>query len=194
MLRAVLSLDRSNVAAIIQFPRVCERPATQVIRLGASSHTAVHESPIPFSAGSRTVLLLHEQPGLVAHYDWLTEAAWSRRHPDEDPQERSLNAFRISRRLDHMTVGDGWCEMTRIEPHRRRYLSYEGAVSQGRGRVRQVTRGSVLNLSSPADGGLMVVVQWNTQGCAQRLMLLPGEPPQGESWRVRCLGHDGAAQ
>lgn len=54
--------------------------------------------------------------------------------------------------------------LTRLPEHRREYLSYEGPVSGGRGRVRQVEGGTCERVDSP--GQVLI-----TLGSGQRLRL-----------------------
>jgi hypothetical protein len=84
----------------------------------------------------RWVLLHHELPSPSPdgswHYDWLLEDA---SHP-----EGGLITFRTRVRpdVDGIQVFDA----QRLADHRRVYLTYEGEVSGGRGRVRRVAEGT----------------------------------------------------
>jgi hypothetical protein len=87
------------------------------------------------------VLLLHELSDGDSHYDWLID----RHEPAEraeaagDPGERALIAFRLSDRIDLALPPQ--FDAQRLADHRRVYLTYEGPVSGGRGRVRRVASG-----------------------------------------------------
>ena len=79
----------------------------------------------------RTVIL-HHTSRHGSHYDWLLE----------DPAQPGglLWAARV------IHASDAWLSMGAftlqpIAPHRRRYLSYEGPISGGRGQVRRVDEG-----------------------------------------------------
>lgn len=76
------------------------------------------------------VLLLHELPDGSSHFDWMLarDAAGP------------LVTFRVTERID---AGVRAFVATRLPDHRRVYLTYEGDVSGGRGRVRRVAEGSV---------------------------------------------------
>lgn len=82
----------------------------------------------------RTVVLRHETRA-GSHYDWLVEDAsaspraplWTARAAFPPSQWRAL----------------GTLLLTPLPPHRRRYLTYQGAISGGRGAVRRVEAGEV---------------------------------------------------
>lgn len=76
------------------------------------------------------VLLRHDTPDGGWHYDWLI-----------DPGEGApLVSFRLGGRLDE--AGDGASLVAeRMADHRRVYLTHEGEISGGRGRVRRIARG-----------------------------------------------------
>lgn len=76
----------------------------------------------------RMVLLLHELPEGTRHFDWLVE----------QPGAVGLLSFRVADR-----IGASGFDAERIADHRREYLSYEGEVSGGRGRVQRVAEGTV---------------------------------------------------
>ncbi len=83
-----------------------------------------------------TTLLLHEGAGVGPHHDWLVA----------DPARPGdagalLWAVRVGPHWDDWPAW-GLVRMTALAPHRRRYLSWEGGLSGGRGRVRRVGRGT----------------------------------------------------
>ena len=81
---------------------------------------------------ARWVLLLHELPDRTWHYDWMIQS------PGSQPDAR-LVSFRVSFRPDDPSITAFAAE--RIGDHRAEYLSFEGAVSGGRGTVRRVAEG-----------------------------------------------------
>lgn len=77
------------------------------------------------------VLLRHALPDGSWHYDWMVE--------DPVAPGGGLITFRVD-------AGVAWppvrgFEAVRLSAHRRAYLTYEGAVSGGRGTVTRVARG-----------------------------------------------------
>ncbi len=79
----------------------------------------------------RMVLLLHELPDGSSHFDWMIE-----REPEG---KAGLITFRVSVRIDRMEQGR--FEAVRLADHREAYLSLEGEVSGGRGKVSRVATG-----------------------------------------------------
>jgi hypothetical protein len=95
---------------------------------------------------SRTVLLLHERPDGTSHLDWMIQregdsavgAGAANRSTDGEP---ALLTFRVAVRIDS---GEWGCFLAeQIGEHRAAYLSYEGPVPGGRGRVSRVAEGEV---------------------------------------------------
>jgi hypothetical protein len=79
------------------------------------------------------VLLRHELPDGPGHFDWLLERPG---YPD-------LMTFRVRERIDLLGPGEpGGFTATRLEDHRRAYLTYEGPISGGRGSVTRVAEGT----------------------------------------------------
>lgn len=74
-------------------------------------------------------LLLHELPDGSSHFDWMLAR----------DETGPLVTFRVADRID---LGVPAFAATRLADHRRIYLTYEGEVSGGRGRVRRVAQGS----------------------------------------------------
>jgi hypothetical protein len=121
-----------------------------------------------------TALLLHTT-GSGSHYDWLVEDPTV-----EAGAERSLWAARVARgsgewaRLGHFGL-------TPLPLHRRRYLTYQGEISGGRGWVRRVDEGSVLPLMW-AQGRRILAVRM--QGfCGRVEMRADGL----RHWRAWCI-------
>ncbi|HMN40857.1 MAG TPA: hypothetical protein PKE29_08420 [Phycisphaerales bacterium] len=91
------------------------------------------------------VILLHEASDGTSHYDWLIQSS---------PVDRqaSLISFRVSARPDDPAAVA--FEAERMSDHRAAYLSFEGEVRGGRGRVRRVGEGLA---RIEADNGVFVV-------------------------------------
>lgn len=102
-------------------------PASQ-----SNPHDQLGEAVRPPAA---VVLLEHALPDGTIHYDWLVA-----RNGPGDAETRDVRTFRCAGRVDRLEVGQ-WCACEPIEDHRRRYLTYEGLVEPGRGRVRRVASG-----------------------------------------------------
>ncbi len=125
------------------------------------------------------VILLHELPDGTSHYDWLLQSS---------PVDRQapLIAFRVSARPDDPGVVAFQAE--RIADHRPVYLSFEGEVSGGRGRVRRVGQG--LAEIQRDDGVFVVSLGEDRTWIGQRAAF---ESPQ-YAFRLqspRDLGHTG---
>ena len=99
---------------------------------------------------SETVLLLHEKPDGTRHYDWMLKVEGC-----ADPA-RPLATFRVGERID---LVEGRFEGERIGDHREKYLTFEGDIGQGRGRVRRMARGRAV-IESITGTDLAVVVTW----------------------------------
>ncbi|MEZ6191281.1 MAG: hypothetical protein R3C45_08320 [Phycisphaerales bacterium] len=86
-----------------------------------------------------TALLLHRTTD-GSHHDWLVGM------PDyrQDPTTR-LWAARVAPASRHWR-GLGRFDLSVIAPHRRAYLEYQGAVSDGRGSVMRIDRGTAVIL------------------------------------------------
>lgn len=97
---------------------------------------------------AETVILEHILPDGTRHYDWMIE----------DPtlgEGRTLRTWRTEARPDLEAVFDA----EQIGHHRDHYLTHEGPLSGGRGRVRRMRSGEVLGLQAGGDK-LSVVVAW----------------------------------
>lgn len=77
------------------------------------------------------VLLRHDGSPEGVHFDWMLQPP--------GPSETPLLSFRVAVRVDGM--GEGGFEAERVADHRAAYLTYEGPISGGRGRVRRVASG-----------------------------------------------------
>lgn len=105
----------------------------------------------------RAVLLHHLTPGSGSHYDWLLAPDGGPHGPDEP----LLLCFRVADRIDRMEAGQGF-DAERIADHRWLYLSYEGELSDGRGRVERVAEGHWRPESVGSDG-IRGVIEWGGQ-------------------------------
>ena len=105
----------------------------------------------------RAALLHHLTPASGGHYDWLLA-------PDAGPhgaEDRVLLCFRVVDRIDRLEAGQGF-EAERIADHRWLYLTYEGELSRGRGRVERVAEGLWEPRSIGADA-ISGVIEWGGQ-------------------------------
>ncbi len=78
------------------------------------------------------VLLRHDLPDGSWHFDWMLERATA--------ADAGLLTFRLEERPEAVGVG-GTIAGERLGVHRREYLTYEGEVSGGRGRVTRAAAG-----------------------------------------------------
>ncbi len=76
-----------------------------------------------------TVVLQHRTPDGREHFDWLLQR----------PCGGPLITFRLEERPDH--PGAWPRSATRLADHREAYLTFEGALSGGRGEVSRVAQG-----------------------------------------------------
>lgn len=109
----------------------------------------------------RTVLLRHDlphdhphdHPAGSHHFDWLFEPADTPITPatptSADPNARVLITFRLAT-PPHKALG-ATLAATRLPPHRRLYLDYEGPISGNRGRVQRVASGHADILADTPD-------------------------------------------
>ncbi len=121
---------------------------------------------------SRTVVLRHELPDGSHHFDWMLERLGCM-GGDED---RSLVTFRLS----GSPVGVNTLDAEAIADHRKRYLWYEGPVSDQRGHVTRVASGECQWLRHE-DGGFEVMVKLD-QEPGEALWV--GHPVAGAIWRL----------
>ena len=127
-----------------------------------------------------TVQLRHDQPEGHWHIDWMLA---SDDHAD-------LITVRLPDRLERLEIGSEMAG-TWLGRHRRRYLTYEGPLSQDRGRVQRVAEGRVLNWESAGDEW-WITVEWSG-GLRQDLVIIAsdGDRQPGQICRVRRQSADG---
>ncbi|MBX9737334.1 MAG: hypothetical protein K2X32_10455 [Phycisphaerales bacterium] len=97
----------------------------------------------------RMVLLVHELDDGTRHFDWLIQrpqalAAAGGPIVPLNPDARELLSFRVAERMDGARASK--FAATKMDNHRNLYLTYSGPISGGRGSVRQVARGTVLEV------------------------------------------------
>lgn len=99
----------------------------------------------------RSVILRHELPGGAWHYDWMIER--------DIPEERRLLTYRTGVRPDDGSPGAFAAE--RIGEHRAKYLDFEGELDGGRGVVRRVAEGRILQIDDHSE--MFVEIAWDEQ-------------------------------
>ena len=104
-----------------------------------------------------TVQLRHELPDGSSHVDWMLA---------RDPLGRApLVTFRLPGRVDELAPGTdgGTMRAERIADHRPSYLTHEGPVSRGRGVVRRLRSGRILEWTGD-EAGWRLTLLWASQG------------------------------
>lgn len=122
----------------------------------------------------RFVVLRHDLPDGSHHLDWFIDP--HDRPAPEDPDERSLAAWRLEAPLS-ACIGRT-VTATRLPPHRRLYLTYEGEVSRGRGRVRRIETGRCTIQTDDARRFLAEGV------LAGRPFRVEGSPTAADAWAL----------
>lgn len=117
----------------------------------------------------RLVLLRHDTPDGAHHFDLMLERVAG---------DERLMTFRLDRAIEPKRMG--WAEAERLEEHRSAYLTYEGEVSGGRGRVSrewackaEVGEESAGYVEVRMEGGAWIEIRRNEVG-----------------WRVEVKGED----
>lgn len=141
----------------------------------------------PFDPSDRcwlaTVLLKHENPPApdVDHFDWMLT------NPD-DPHGL-LWTGRVMTPVEQWNRLDGF-EFLEIHPHRRLYLSYEGAIAPSpdqphlaRGSVRRIACGSFSPLLWQQERRRLELRMAQAQGIMEMIRHHAG------SWQCRLLAH-----
>jgi hypothetical protein len=140
------------------------------------------QAPIP----TNTVQLRHELPDGTWHIDWML---------DLDPVgEGPLTTLRLPGRVDELAPGDRM-SAERIADHRRRYLTYEGPIGEGRGSVVRVAEGLFEAVQSVGDAWAFVI-RWDSRATPDGIRRLRRQTlrvhADGEgAWTVVCRGAAG---
>lgn len=116
----------------------------------------------------RTVQLQHDMPDGSSHIDWMLQK------PD-DPMG-TLVSIRLEKPLDSLEKGAFMLGL-RLDDHRSAYLEYEGPVSDNRGHVRRVERGSILEWACNGDEW-WITVKWSTDDIQAIRVAGEGSPPR----------------
>lgn len=126
------------------------------------------------AAPHQTVQLLHTLPDGSSHIDWMLDPAptggvmMSDEQPGGDDQrEPRLLTWRLEKPLHDLEPGQ---QLTaeRISDHRRRYLTWEGPTSGGRGHVRQIATGMATYAEAHPELR-MLNIRWRFPGCEQQV-------------------------
>lgn len=130
----------------------------------------------------RTVVLRHDLPDGSHHYDWLIEPADESQSSGpgvdpHDPDARVLIAWRLPA-PPHESTGSTPIA-TRLPPHRRLYLDYQGPIAGDRGEVRLVASGRAEIL---ADEPARFVARLTVGDQGFEVEGSPDAPP---AWRLR---------
>ncbi len=127
------------------------------------------------------LLLEHRTRPGESHFDWMLQREHAPAEPTGD--ERILTTFRVGERIDLLGEGASF-EAVRIHDHRLLYLTYEGEISGGRGRVLRMASGRCRILEDGA-GRFAAKVDFGN-----RSLLVEGEPSEvsaslgeGKGWR-----------
>lgn len=114
------------------------------------------------------VLLRHDLPDGSFHFDWMIEGP-QRLPAPPSPEDRCLMTFRLQQRPDDPRVQT--FEAERLEDHRRHFLTFEGELTGGRGRVSRLASGTVHSveatlrtLALQGEFGAMGAAEWRATG------------------------------
>lgn len=81
-----------------------------------------------------TVVLQHDLPDGTTHFDWLLSV--------DAKSEKPLISFRTDTRPDTISES-GWVDLEQRPDHRPEYLTLEGEIEGGRGKVTRLASGSI---------------------------------------------------
>lgn len=131
----------------------------------------------------RAVLLRHHTPDGRWHLDWLLERPPPRSGlQDDDP---TLLSFRIEPDTGDPRVPRAF-EADAMPDHRRLYLTFEGPLSDGRGRVEQLATGRVQWIRhEPA--AVVLLVAWGGAPDADAITWQAMPIDTGPAWRFTPL-------
>ena len=138
-----------------------------------------------------TVVLRHTS-GAEVHYDWMIQQPDTQR--TGDPDARHLATWRIDSPPSAWQTGDRVAALA-IGDHRMAYLTYEGELSGGRGRVDRVASGTARAVSWAASGALLEVSLGGFSGRVQLRREGDAEAREGgeQRWTLTVLErHDQA--
>jgi hypothetical protein len=124
-------------------------------------------------AERHTVLLRHRHPA-GDHYDWMLD------DPSAPPNTGKLVTFRVDELADQW-ITRRVVEATRLADHRRVYLEYEGALSDGRGAVTRVDEGICRPRLWRANRFVLDVRMSGLRGTVEAAQV------DGQRWRVRVV-------
>lgn len=125
----------------------------------------------------RTVLLKHTLPDGPWHYDWLL----ARDGDDDGAGAGPLISFRVDTDIRRRSLAA--FDAVRRPDHRPDYLTYEGEISEGRGKVERIDAG-VCRIDEESPSHLAGAVRW--QGPMRRFEALKS----GRIWQVRLGATD----
>ncbi len=134
----------------------------------------------PLTPARRTIQLLHSLADGSRHVDWLIA---------QDPRGREpLITFRVGQRIDQLTVGQQLIAR-RIADHRPVYLGYEGPISDNRGSVSRLSRGTVISLEQQPDIWHLEV-SWHSQTGVPQYQRLRMQRKSPDEWTIDCTSTD----
>ena len=128
------------------------------------------------------VLLWHSDGPIGDHVDWLCAT--------DARGDATLQTWRLVDRLDALVEGQE-IDATPLPLHRSRYLDYEGPLSDGRGTVRRLAAGIILDAPIPIARGSFSL-RWTSgpeAGRRQRIRVLRNGT---DGWRLLCEGWSNA--
>jgi hypothetical protein len=132
----------------------------------------------------RTVVLRHDLPDGSHHFDWLLDPAKEAADPHRtDPDARVLIAWRMGARPDAALPAEMAAE--RLPPHRNIYLTFEGAISGGRGEVARVRAGLAEVLADEPDR-FEAIADFGAGA-----VRISGTPATDGRWRLRLAAATG---
>ncbi|MAT80025.1 MAG: hypothetical protein CMJ29_00075 [Phycisphaerae bacterium] len=122
--------------------------------------------------GTETVQLRHVEPGGDAHIDWMLS----------HDEHSLLVTIKLKDRLEALEAGS---RMTGIflGDHRRRYLTYEGPLSDGRGEVSRVASGRLLRWVRNGDNW-WITVHWDDGPLQHLQVTIEAESASGASCEI----------